>query len=145
MKNILTTSNLTLGYPHKKDKKKDIIVAENCNLSLQSGKLIALIGANGIGKSTLLKTLTNIQQPISGTVFLNDKNINTYSTLDLAKNLSVVLTEKLPASNLTVFEIIALGRQPYTNWIGKLSELDETKVDETSFVLKPCQVKSYIL
>jgi iron complex transport system ATP-binding protein len=128
MKNILTTSNLTLGYPNKEDSRLNLVVAENCNLNLESGKLIALIGANGIGKSTLLRTLTNIQKPIAGNVFLNEKNINTYSALDLAKNLSVVLTEKLPASNLTVFELIALGRQPYTNWIGKLSDLDYSKV-----------------
>jgi len=128
MKHILTTSNLILGYPNKKDPKLNVVVAENCNLNLESGKLIALIGANGIGKSTLLRTLTNIQKPIAGNVFLNEKNINTYSALDLAKNLSVVLTEKLPASNLTVFELITLGRQPYTNWIGKLSDLDYSKV-----------------
>ena len=61
---------------------------------------------------------------------LNEKNIHELDSLSLAQNLSLVLTEKLPPSNLTVFELIALGRQPYTNWIGKLTEYDIAKVNE---------------
>lgn len=125
--NILSTSNLSIGYATNKEKN---YIAQNVNLHLQSGKLIALIGANGIGKSTLLRTLTGIQKPLSGAVFLNEKNIQSYKPLELAQQLSLVLTEKLPPSNLTVFELIALGRQPYTNWVGKLSEEDCTKIHE---------------
>ncbi|TDO69853.1 iron complex transport system ATP-binding protein [Flavobacterium chryseum] len=124
---ILKTSNLKIGY---KSKKETVTIAENLNLNLSSGKLISLIGANGIGKSTLLRTITGIQQPLSGNVFLNDKNINTYKPLELAQNLSLVLTEKLPPSNLSVFELVALGRQPYTNWIGSLTQTDIEKVHE---------------
>jgi iron complex transport system ATP-binding protein len=124
---ILTTSNLSIGY---KTKHSTIPIAENLNLNLQAGKLIALIGANGIGKSTLLRTIIGIQKPLLGTILLNGKNIHEIDALTLAQNLSVVLTEKLPPSNLTVFELIALGRQPYTNWIGKLTETDIAKVNE---------------
>ena len=124
--NILSTSKLSIGYSTKKEK---IVIAENLNLNFEAGKLIALIGANGIGKSTLLRTLTGIQKPLNGNVFLNEKDIHDYEPLDLAQNLSLVLTEKLPSSNLTVFELIALGRQPYTNWLGKLSEDDLQKVN----------------
>jgi iron complex transport system ATP-binding protein len=127
MKTILTATDLSIGY---KNKKETIVVSENLNLSLKPSKLITLIGGNGVGKSTLLKTLTGIQKPISGTILLNQKNINEYNTLDLAQNLSLVLTEKLPPSNLTVYELIALGRQPYTNWIGKLSEIDIQKINQ---------------
>jgi iron complex transport system ATP-binding protein len=127
MINILKTSNLTIGY---KSKKETVTIAENLNLNLSSGKLISLIGANGIGKSTLLRTITGIQEPLSGNVFLNDRNISTYKSLELAQNLSLVLTEKLPPSNLTVFELVALGRQPYTNWIGTLTSTDIEKVQE---------------
>lgn len=126
-KNILSTSNLSIGY---KTKSSTIIIAKNLNVNLREGKLIALIGANGIGKSTLLRTITGIQKPISGTVLLNEKNIHELNSLTLAQNLSVVLTEKLPPSNLTVWELIALGRQPYTNWIGKLTPKDISKVNE---------------
>ena len=127
MKSILKTSNLSIGY---KSKKSTVVIAENLNLNLSAGKLISLIGANGIGKSTLLRTITGIQEPLVGNVFLNDKNINTYKPLDLAQNLSLVLTEKLPPSNLSVFELEALGRQPYTNWIGTLTPTDIEKVQE---------------
>jgi iron complex transport system ATP-binding protein len=119
--NILTTSDLSIGYA---SKKETVTIAENLSLNLQAGKLIALIGANGIGKSTLLRTITGIQKPLHGTVLLNDKKISSYEPLELAQNLSMVLTEKLPPSNLTVFELVALGRQPYTNWIGTLSDID---------------------
>ena len=72
METILSTSNLSIGY---KSKKATITIAQNLNLNLEPGKLIALIGANGIGKSTLLRTITGIQQPLKGHVFLNEKNI----------------------------------------------------------------------
>jgi iron complex transport system ATP-binding protein len=124
---IISTSELTIGYKSKGGK---IAIAENLNLNLEAGKLIALIGANGIGKSTLLRTLTGIQKPLKGAVFLNEKNIQEYNSLELAQNLSLVLTEKLPPSNLTVFELIALGRQPYTNWLGKLSPEDYQKINQ---------------
>jgi iron complex transport system ATP-binding protein len=124
---ILQASQISIGYSHKKE---EIVVASDISISLKKGKLIALIGANGIGKSTLLKTITGIQKPLSGAVFLNEKKITDYEPLDLAQNLSIVLTEKLPPSNLTVFELIALGRQPYTNWMGTLSDIDIVKVNE---------------
>ena len=126
-KTILSTSDLTIGY---KTKKTAHVVAEKLNLTVQEGKLIALIGANGMGKSTLLRTLTGIQKPLSGSVLLHDQNIHKIDSQIVAQNLSVVLTEKLPPSNLSVFELVALGRQPYTNWIGKLSNTDRIKIDE---------------
>lgn len=124
---ILQASKISIGYSSKKEKNT---IAQNIDLSLEKGKLIALIGANGIGKSTLLRTITGIQKPLSGTVLLNEKNIHELDALTLAQNLSVVLTEKLPPSNLTVWELIALGRQPYTNWIGTLTDTDIAKINE---------------
>lgn len=124
---LITTFQLSIGYSSKKEVN---CIAQNLNLELQTGKLITLIGANGIGKSTLLRTLTGIQKPLSGTVFLNGKEIQNYIPVELAQNLSLVLTEKLPPSNLTVFELVALGRQPYTNWIGTLSTDDLEKINQ---------------
>lgn len=118
---ILSTTNLAIGY------KK--IVAQSINIDLKKGNLYSIVGANGIGKSTLLRTLCGIQKPISGTVFLDEKDVQIFKPLDLAQNLSLVLTEKLPPSNLTVFELVALGRQPYTNWLGKLSDDDLEKAN----------------
>lgn len=76
-----------------------------------------------------------MQKPISGTIYLEGKELSTYSENTLSKKLSLVLTERLPESQLTVFELIALGRQPYTNWIDKLSKTDlekiHTAIDQT--------------
>jgi iron complex transport system ATP-binding protein len=130
---ILKASDISIGYSNKKG---NTLISENINLTLEKGKLISLIGANGIGKSTLLRTITGIQKTLSGTVLLNGQNIHKLDSLTLAQNLSVVLTEKLPPSNLTVFELIALGRQPYTNWIGKLTKSDIAKVNEAMELTK---------
>jgi len=126
-KKVIHSEHLSIGYTSKNATRT---IIENCNISLESGKLVALIGANGIGKSTLLKTLTGIIPPIKGTVFLHDKKLPQYKPNELAQELSLVLTESLPPSNLTVYEIVALGRQPYTNWLGTLTEEDKKKVIE---------------
>lgn len=126
-KYIITTQDLSIGY-HSKGKTNTI--ADRMNFGLASGQLISLVGANGIGKSTLLRTLTGIQKPLQGSVYLNDKNIHQIPTIELAQKLSLVLTENLPPNNLTVYELIALGRQPYTNWLGQLSEDDHQKIKQ---------------
>lgn len=123
---ILKTENLSIGYTSKKGK---IDIASTINIELEAGKLITLIGGNGIGKSTLLKTITSIIPALSGDVILADKKLANYSPETLAQNLSIVTTEKLPASNLTVSELIALGRHPYTNWIGNLTEIDLNHIE----------------
>ena len=137
-KNILCTNNLAIGYTFKKEKK---YIANNININLETGKLIALIGANGIGKSTLLRTLTGLQKPLSGEIFLNNRDLQNYNAVDLAQHLSVVLTEKLPPSNLTVYELVALGRQPHTNWLGKLSNQDLDKINNA---IKLTQIESFV-
>jgi len=124
---IMQASNLDIGY---KTRNHTNAIATNINLSLKHGTLTALIGANGVGKSTLLRTLTGIQKPLAGSVLLNEREIGDYTTAELAQNLSVVLTESLPPSNLTVYELIALGRQPYTNWAGSLSGDDNHKISQ---------------
>ena len=134
MTQVLNTNNLSIGYQSKNQQK---IIAENIDIHLEKGKLITLIGANGVGKSTLLRTLTALQKPILGDVILKEKSIYTYNTNELAQELSLVLTEKIPQSNLTVFELIALGRQPYTNWLGKLSESDLGKIHRA---IETCEI-----
>lgn len=124
--NILVAKNLCIGY----NRKAQAVVADGINMHLRQGSLVALIGGNGIGKSTLLRTLSGLQKPLSGTVLLNGKNLYSYSPQELAQQLSLVLTESLPPGNLTVFELVALGRQPYTNWLGSLSADDTAKVNE---------------
>lgn len=130
---IIKATNLSIGYTSKKSNK---IIASNLNITLAPGKLVCLLGENGIGKSTLLRTLTKVQPAINGSVYINQEDLNEIPNQNLSKQLSVVLTEKLPESSLTVFELVALGRQPYTNWIGKLNDKDieliEMALNETN-------------
>lgn len=128
---VLKISDLSIGYNNSKT-----VVATGISFSLQKGKLISLIGTNGIGKSTLLRTITTSEKPLKGTILLNGKNMEHISSKELATHLSVVLTEKLPPSNLSVYEVIALGRQPYTNWLGDLAELDRQKVNDAITLVK---------
>ncbi len=123
---VLKTKNLSIGYQTKKQQN---VIASGINVSVEKGKFVALLGKNGIGKSTLLRTLSKVQNPLDGSVYINQKNILEYTNQDLATSLSLVLTERLPESQLTVFELIALGRQPYTNWIDTLSENDIQKIN----------------
>lgn len=118
---ILKTQNLSVGYTSRKSKT---VVASNINIELSKGQLVGLIGANGIGKSTLLRTLTKVQNPIEGDIFINNKVLRDISPLKLSRVLSLVLTEPIASKNLSVYELVALGRQPYTNWIGNLSKED---------------------
>jgi cobalamin transport system ATP-binding protein len=125
-KSILNTIDLSIGYT---SGKHQAIIAKNLNISLLKGELVCLLGKNGIGKSTLLRTLTKVQPKLSGNIFLKNELLENVSHNELAKNISLVLTEKIPSGNLTVYELIALGRQPYTNWLGNLTEEDKMKID----------------
>jgi iron complex transport system ATP-binding protein len=119
---ILTCSGLSIGYRNQKAVTKE--VSKNLNLSLKRGELVCLIGPNGSGKSTLIRTLTGIQPALCGDVILCDRKIDEFSADEKARTLSVVLTLQVQAGFLTAFDIVALGRFPYTNWAGKLSSQD---------------------
>ncbi len=124
---ILATSDLNIGY--KNGRSSAIVTQKNISIQLKRNELIALVGINGIGKSTLIRTLCGLQPPLSGTITINQQPLQTYTTTDLAKLVSVVLTDPIPESNLTVYELIALGRQPYTNWIDRLNLEDTSQIN----------------
>ncbi|MEM9680112.1 MAG: ABC transporter ATP-binding protein [Bacteroidota bacterium] len=123
---ILKVTDLSIGYSSKRDTS---VIAAHINFELQQGQLIGLVGANGIGKSTLLRTLTKVQPHLDGQISINDKELSKISLSELARSLSLVLTEPLQARNLSVYELVALGRHPYTNWIGNLSNEDKAIID----------------
>lgn len=125
---ILKANELSIGY---KTKKAESVIASDINFELEKGQLIGLVGANGIGKSTLLRTLIKVQPALSGSILLNDKDLKSTTLSELAKQLSIVLTEQLSSKNLSVYELVALGRHPYTNWIGNLSETDITAIQKS--------------
>lgn len=124
----MKVENLVVGYT---SKKGDIPIAKDVNLSLQTGELTAIVGINGIGKSTLLRTLGNVQPSLSGSIIINGKNLSNFKSPDLASKISLVLTEHMASKNMTVIELVALGRQPYTNWIGTLTTEDAQHINES--------------
>jgi iron complex transport system ATP-binding protein len=126
---IIKTTNLNIGY---KSKKQVNTIASNLTIELTAGNMVCLLGKNGIGKSTLLRTLTKVQPALSGEIYINNQLLKSISDNELAKSLSLVLTERLPDSSLTVFELVALGRQPFTNWIGYLTN-DDMQIIYDSF------------
>ena len=126
VKNSIETKNLHIGYQQKKSVST---IQKNINVQLNKGEFVGILGKNGIGKSTLLRTLTGVQDAISGEVFIQGKNIQSYNLKELSGLISLVLTERLPESQLSVYELVALGRQPYTNWIGRLEKKDKEKIN----------------
>jgi iron complex transport system ATP-binding protein len=119
---VLEVKDLSIGYFLKKEQ---ILISKEINFSIPKGELVSIVGINGIGKSTLLRTLANMQPALNGIVYLNNKNVSDYSSFQLANTISIVLTEAPSSKNLSVLELITLGRHPYTNWIGTLSENDK--------------------
>ncbi|THU38118.1 ABC transporter ATP-binding protein [Niastella caeni] len=135
---LLKASRLCIGY--KKGKKEEKVLSGPLELEMHSGQLICLLGPNGAGKSTLIRTLAGLQPSLSGTVAINGKNITKLQPQERAKRLSMVLTERVQSGNLTAYSIIALGRFPYTNWLGTLQPHDREivqlamrKTDTTTF------------
>jgi iron complex transport system ATP-binding protein len=124
---IITARQLAIGYTVKKRQQ---IIASAINIDLEKGKLVCLLGKNGIGKSTLLRTLSKVQPLLAGELYINGEPSEQLSAQALSKKMSLVLTERIPESNLTVYELIALGRQPYTNWIGALTAKDTEHIQK---------------
>ncbi|MBP6284988.1 MAG: ABC transporter ATP-binding protein [Paludibacteraceae bacterium] len=121
---ILSTKDLCIGYKHRK-------LLDKLNVDLYKGEVICLIGKNGCGKSTLIRTLCGLQDALSGTITINGKAIQKLSYHEKAQLISVVLTDKVHTDSLTVSQIVALGRHPYTNWLGNLTEKDEGIVGQS--------------
>lgn len=123
---ILETHHLTIGYTAL--RKLDRVVSRDINVELVEGEMVCVIGPNGAGKSTLLRTLAGMQKPLSGDVKLLDDNVHSMDSKTLARRLSIVLTERVNVGMLSGYGLVALGRHPYTDWSGRLSERDEAVV-----------------
>jgi iron complex transport system ATP-binding protein len=122
--------NLATGYAQRRKVKK--ILHQNIDINLSAGELICILGPNGVGKSTLIKTLLGFETPLAGEIYINKENLRTLSVRDLAQIISVVLTDKIDDIYLTAREIINTGRYPYGNFSGKLNpdDLKQIKMAE---------------
>ncbi len=120
--------NLSVGYEQPGNLPLEIL--KGINFSAVQGEMVALIGSNGIGKSTLLRTLVGFQKYFSGHVKINGEELNKIGPKQVARIMSFVSTENIRVANMTVFDLVAFGRFPYTNWIGKLTDEDHRSVME---------------
>lgn len=127
MNATITLQNLSIGY---RAKGKTHRVAKGICASLYSGEVTCLLGPNGVGKSTLLKTLSTFLPPLSGEIRLNERPLSSYTHKEIAHFIGVVLTEKPEAENLTAEQLVGLGRSPYTGFWGTLSQEDKDIVSE---------------
>jgi iron complex transport system ATP-binding protein len=120
--------NLTIGY---RLRHKVITVAGGLTAGIAAGELTCLLGENGVGKSTLLRTVAGFQPLLGGRILIEEHNMQTLSQHDMARRVSVVLTDRPDVQNLTVAEVVGLGRNPYTGFWGALSADDKAIVDES--------------
>jgi len=118
---ILTTHNLAVGY---RNGKQQVTLLSGLNLHLDKGKLVALLGQNGAGKSTLLRAITCDERPIGGTIEVEGKNLLEMPQKVRSRLLGLVSTERIQAGALTVEELVGLGRQPHTGFLGRLDDED---------------------
>lgn len=130
--------NLSLGYSKLKSKKE---ILNGLNFSLYAGEMTCLLGPNGVGKSTLIKAILGQLKPFQGDILLNGRAISNFSNQALAKELSVVLTEPFLPGNMTVGQLVSMGRIPHTSWTGKLSEADLQIVSEAMEATKITYLK----
>ena len=128
MKESVILRNLSIGYTIKGGEK---VVASQLNGAINSGELTCLLGRNGVGKSTLLRTLSGFQPALGGDILLQGNPLTSYSDQELSRLIGVVLTEKPHVRNMTVDELVAMGRAPYTGFWGVLSKDDHRIVDES--------------
>ena len=115
---MIRFQSLSLGYGSR-------ILIDSLSATVKRGELTALVGRNGTGKSTLLRAITGLGERIGGDILLGDKSIDSLSNAELATMVAFVTTDKVRIANLRCRDVVALGRAPYTNWIGRMQEQDE--------------------
>ncbi len=124
---VITAADLGIGY---RTRHGEVRVHEHLSFCLHAGELTSVLGANGAGKSTLLRTLAASQPALSGELLLLGKPLWKYAEKERSRTIGVVLTDKTQAGGLTVYELVALGRQPHTGFFGRLHKKDHAIICE---------------
>ena len=125
---ILTARDLAVGY---RNGSQTTTLLSGLNLNLEKGKLVALLGQNGAGKSTLLRALTCDERPLAGSIEVNGRDLLEMSQKDRSRIIGLVSTERIQAGALTVTELVGLGRQPHTGFLGRLDDEDRAIIQQS--------------
>ncbi len=120
---MIELHNLTVGYGTK-------AILSDINQTLEPGRLVCLLGSNGVGKSTILRTLAGFLQPLAGKVLLDGKDLSSLSLSQRSKTVSIVLTERVEVPYMKVADLVGMGRSPYTGFFGKFTKEDKQIVGE---------------
>ncbi|MCX6257306.1 MAG: ABC transporter ATP-binding protein [Bacteroidia bacterium] len=133
---ILSIRDLSIGFITGRKRQ---VIFSGLNLSAFEGELVALAGPNGMGKSTLLRTISRLQTILSGEILIDGRLINSMDSFGFSRLVSFVSTEMIQVERMTVYDLVSLGRFPYTNWIGKLGKADRQMVEHSLEItgLKP--------
>ena len=121
---MIRLNDLTIGYGHR-------ILLQHASATIPAGELVALVGRNGTGKSTLLRAIAGLGERLGGEIRLDGHSLETLSPQQLATTVSFVTTERVRIPNLRCEDVVALGRAPYTNWIGRVQEQDKAIVERS--------------
>lgn len=125
----LTTHQLSIGYAQVRSRANPRhVIAQDLNLVLAQGELVCLLGPNGTGKSTLMRTLSGTQAALCGHVFIGSDDVHRLPAVEVARRMALVLTERVDAGHLNAYGLAALGRYPYTGWSGALTPQDHAAI-----------------
>ena len=141
--NSLETRNLSVGYRLSKGRKR--ILQSGLDIVLPYGKVVCLLGRNGIGKSTLIRTLAGLQAPLEGDILLEGKPLADFPANERAQRIAVVLTDREADGMLTVQDVVALGRLPYTNFWGALTDTDMELIENAMQMMGILDMKGRLL
>lgn len=125
---IISTEDLEIGFPARGRRRTSITVANHVDVSLCEGQVVCLLGPNGSGKSTLIRTLSGLHDQLDGRINLSGQRMGSLSNKQISREISTVLTDRISIGNLSVYDLVAFGRSPYTGWFGSLGQKDEEKV-----------------
>ena len=128
------TQHLTIELRHLRtgytERRRSVVISPDLSLSIRPGEIVMLMGPNGSGKSTLMHTMAGLLPPLAGEVQLGEKPLSSLTMKEVARQLSLVLTERIPAGNMDVWEVVTIGRYPYTGFRGVLSAEDKRICEE---------------
>lgn len=134
MEGFIKTDKLTIGY-NGRPLIKDI------DIEIKKGEIITIIGPNGVGKSTLLKSIARQTDVIGGSIFIDDKELSKMSGNELSKKIAVLFTDRIKGEMMSCFDVVATGRYPYTGYFGILSKSDRETVENTMKLVKVEELK----